>query len=235
VIQALLFDFDGVLVNSMPYHIEAWRRVFKPYGIEVEPRDVYLREGSKAIEIAKRILEKSGKKLTSEELNDLLTRKREVYQELTQATIYEGAPALIQKAKARGLKVGLVTGSVMENIGAVLDEDFRRQFDVIITAEEVVHGKPHPESYLKAAEQLGLKPEECLVIENAPMGIHSAKGAGMTVVAVLSTLAREDLHGADFFVADLQELGESFEETLQKLRVVSSGRPENAGLPGQGG
>jgi len=206
MIKAVLFDFDGVLVDSTPYHVESWKRVLQPYGLEIDPRDIYLREGSKAVEIANYLLAKGGILLSQEELERLIERKRKIYRRITRAKPQRGAEELIKRLKERGLKVGLVTGSIMKNVQRVLDSKLIRDFDVIITGEEVERAKPDPEPYLKAAQKLGLSPSECLVVENAPLGIEAAKRAGMTCIAITSTLNKEDLEGADEILEDLSQI-----------------------------
>ena len=206
MIRAVLFDFDGVLVDSMPYHVRNWQEVFRPYGVKIEPRDVLLLEGRPGIEIAAGLAEKAGLQLKSEELHRITKRKRKLYQATTRAKLLPEARDLLTKLKQQGFKVGLVTGSVLGNIKAVLDEEALRLFDVIVTSEEVANGKPHPESYLRAAEKLNCQPSQCLVVENAPIGIQAAKAASMTCIAVTSTLNPEELQEADRIVGRLAEI-----------------------------
>jgi len=92
------------------------------------------------------------------------------------------------------------------NMAAAVGEELLRKFDVVLTSEDVPRGKPHPDPYLEAARRLGVRPEECLVVENAPMGIRAAKAAGMRCLAVLSTLGPEDLDGADYFVDRIADI-----------------------------
>ena len=206
MIQAFLFDFDGVLVNSMTYHIQAWQDEFSKLGIQIDPNDVYLREGSRASAIGRALFEKAGIQISEKELDDFIAKKRKRYAETTHAGLMLGARELLLELKGRGLKIGLVTGSVWENILAVLDRQVVDWFDVVVTGRDVVHGKPHPEPYLKGAEKLGVPPEACVVVENAPFGIKSAKSAGMFCVAVESTLDGNYLRDADLVFPGLPDV-----------------------------
>ncbi|GBD92812.1 beta-phosphoglucomutase [bacterium BMS3Abin05] len=215
MIQAVLFDFDGVLVDSLPYHIQAWQAEFSKLGARINPNDVYLREGSRAKAIGRVLYEKSGLPFTEEELDALIARKRKLYAETTRAGFTPGARELLSEIKRRGLKIGLVTGSIWENIRSVLDQGTVDLFDEVVTGHDVQNGKPHPEPYLTAAEKLGIPAENCLVVENAPFGITAAKKAGMFCVAVESTLDKSYLQEADLIFPGLQEMLENLDEILE--------------------
>ena len=100
----------------------------------------------------------------------------------------------------------MVTGSGIPNIRRILNDELIDEFEAIITSEKVTRGKPHPEPYLLGAQELGVTPAECLVVENAPLGIEAGKAAGMTVVALETTLERALTPGADHYVADIAAL-----------------------------
>ena len=102
--------------------------------------------------------------------------------------------------------MGLVTGTPMVELDKILPCDIRRLFDAVISGDSVKQGKPHPEPYLKAAAVLGLRPRQCLVVENAPLGIESAKKAGMSCVAVTTSLPKEYLKKADIIVNRLEDI-----------------------------
>ncbi len=220
MIEGFLFDFDGVLVNSMPFHIEAWQEEFSNYGVTINPVDVYLREGSRADAIGRALVEKAGLNLSDEELAALIRRKRAIYHRITRAGLMPGARELLLELKRRGLKIGMVTGSIWENIRAVLDEETIALFDAVVTGRDVTHGKPHPEPYQKGALALGLAPAECVVVENAPFGIESAKRAGAFCVAVTSTLEASHLSEADLIFSDLNEIRTNLDGILKKAEAA---------------
>ncbi|MDZ7261976.1 MAG: HAD family phosphatase [candidate division KSB1 bacterium] len=206
MIKAVLLDFDGVVVNSLPYHIQAWQKVLAPYGIKIDPKEIYLSEGLRAIDYAKIISLREGLNLSPSEINDLVDRKRQYYRLISQARVRPEAIAFIDNLKKTPLKVGLVTGSGWVNLKTIAGDGFLDKFDVIVSGDDVTKGKPDPEAYLNAAKKLGLTPSECLVIENAPLGIQAAKRAGMACVAITVTLEAKELKEADYIFSDLNEI-----------------------------
>lgn len=123
--------------------------------------------------------------------------------------LYEGAEALIGRLKKEGYLLGLVTGANYLRFLNTVNSEVTGRFNVIISGDKVNNCKPHPEPYLNAANALSVQPSECLVIENAPLGIESAKSAGMYCIAVASTLEKKYLFRADMIInklADLEEI-----------------------------
>jgi len=204
LLKAVLFDFDGVIANTLDYHVQAWQTVFSPYNINISPMDIAPEEGATSFVISQRIAEKKQLHFSLELLELLAKQKRKLYGAITKATIYPEILEFINKLKNKSLKLGLVTGSIMESILSVVDNNFLQNFQVIITSEYVLKNKPHPEPYLAAAQKLNVQPAECLVIENAPLGIKAAKQAGMKCTAVRKTIHDDSLLSqADQIVDDV--------------------------------
>ena len=237
MLKAVLFDFDGVLVDSMSFHVEAWQSVFKEYHIKIAPEDILLTEGCRSIELAEKIFSDWNYDITSQELNKFVERKQGRYQKITKATFDENASSLIQKIREHGVLIGMVTGTSRSNVNKVLSSEFRDLFDIIITGNDVIRGKPDPEAYLKAADVLTIHPQNCLVVENAPLGIQAAKNAGMKVVALSTTLDRVYLPGADYYFEDLQDLEKNwwklqplFADSAAKRRLAQPVRKGNPNI-----
>lgn len=206
-IKAILFDFDGVIANTLTYHVQAWQQVFDKYEVEIIPEDVFLLEGRMAEDLCKRLAEKKGLSLDHTTIKQITKQKRAIYNQITKATVYPSIKILLEYLKRISLKKALVTGSIIKNILPVAGKDFLENFDVIITSDQVTHTKPDPEPYLTAAEKLAVKPDECLVIENAPSGITAAKQAGMFCIAVKTTIQNEQyLKDADLIVEDISNI-----------------------------
>ena len=121
-------------------------------------------------------------------------------------TTYPGAFETIDELRKRGFKVGLVTACALKNMRHCLNDEQQAHFEFIITGDEVPRAKPFPDPYLMAARQLGLGPEECVVVENAPLGIEAARNAKMYCVAVETTLGKEYLKSADLVVKKVTDL-----------------------------
>jgi beta-phosphoglucomutase len=205
-IRAVIFDFDGVLVDSMQHHVDAWQAVFREYGVELSPQEILEREGEKARLTTSLIARKHGIELDDDEVERLIRRKRKIYRAQAKRRIRPSALTAVLECRQRGYKTAIVTGSVRDNLEWALPPEELALFDAIITADAVRFGKPHPEPFLAAAEKLGLSPQECLVIENAPLGIRSAKAAGMKCIAITTTLPADRLQEADLIIPDLDAL-----------------------------
>ncbi|MFQ5601856.1 MAG: HAD family hydrolase [bacterium] len=218
MIKAVLFDFDGVLVDSMSFHVQAWQDVYREFDIEIQPEDILLTEGSKSIDLAGKIFNERQKPISETELNRFVAEKQDRYREITRAKIENGAEELLRRLQEHGLQLGLVTGSTLANVRAILCPNVVSLFDVIITGDETCNGKPAPEPYLKAAQKLRVKPANCLVVENAPLGIQAACSAGMKVVALTTTLSRHHLKGADYFFNNVAELKDKWQEIFSTVR-----------------
>lgn len=216
MIKAILFDFDGVLAETTPYHLEAWKEVFGELGITIDPKVARLHEGAPAWQIARALVKDVEVEISEKELQEIAQRKNKKFRALNKATIYDGVWDLIQSAKQRGLKVALVTGTAYANLKAVLPESLLAAFDEIIKEGDTEHGKPHPDPYLLASQRLGLAASECLVIENAPLGIRSAKAAGAFCVALTTTLPEDQLEEANKVVKTHKDVAALLEDFLKK-------------------
>ena len=196
-IRAVLFDLDGVLIDSMPHHIRAWQQVLSEIGIQVDSLYIRLHEGEKAEATIGRLLHEHGMEMSKDDLEQLIDKKRTLYRKTAPKGLIPGARYTVEKLKAAGIICAIVTGSVRANMTSVLSDDDIALFDPVITAEMYTHGKPHPEPYLTAIKALKLPASDCLVVENAPRGIQSAKAVGIKVVALTVTLPKKYLSEAD--------------------------------------
>lgn len=214
MIRAVLFDYDGVLVDSMPYHVAAWMEVMARYDVAISPEEIYLEEGGRTEDIAAELFRRRDRDFSTELLQEIVNAKRDQYLANNQTKLVDGALELLEHLKKDGYRLGLVTGSIRAQVDSTLAEDVRNYFDCVVASEDVEHGKPNPEPFLKAAQRLGVAAEECLVIENAPLGVYAARAAGMWVVAVLATLPAHYLREAHQLVADLVELRRRLPQAL---------------------
>ncbi len=203
-LKAVFFDFDGVLGRTMEDNFRAWQYAFSGHGISVDRERYFLIEGYSARKIAERFLEENGMDRNLGE--EMMRLKDEFYLRNASFSLYDGAEDLVRGLKKMGFRTGIVSGGSSRRLRKSLDEDLLESFDVIVTGDSILRCKPHPEPYLSASEAVGCPPGECIAVENAPMGIRSAKGAGMRCVAITSTLGREYLKDADLIVGSMLEL-----------------------------
>lgn len=206
MIRAILFDMDGIIVDSLHYHYLAWDKMFRERGGYISKHTVLLNEGRNSKEILPILMEESGISIPESKWDDFIERKREYYRSIVQIKYFPKAFDVIKELRKRGLLTALVTASARKNMEKALPPEKRLLFDVIITAEDIPKAKPNPDPYLKAQVSLGVNKEECVVIENAPLGIEAAKNAGMICIAIETTLGQEYLTRADFIINSIEEL-----------------------------
>lgn len=196
-LQAVLFDMDGVIIDGMPFHAQAWQKTFEEIGLAISAQEVYEREGESGLSAVAAFLEKRGLKPSEEDLRRLIGRKETIFKEIVQAKPFDGIEDLLQQLQARGKRLALVTGTARHELMHSLPDVIREKFEFIVTGDEVCKGKPDPEPYQRALQELNLKPEEVVVVENAPLGIRAAKQAGCLCLAVATSLPASFLREAD--------------------------------------
>jgi len=187
-LKAVIFDMDGVLYDSMPAHDKSWRETMDELNLQHIPYEFYLQEGrigkSTIDAVFQRNLNRSS---TEEEEQKIYARKSELFQQYNSGATMPGAKEVLNYVKEKGLTPILVTGSGQPSLLNKLDTHFPGIFTpaTMVTAFDVVHGKPHPEPFLMGLQKGGnLAPNQAIVIENAPLGIEAAVGAGIFTIAV---------------------------------------------------
>lgn len=195
--KSVLFDMDGVIVDSMRQHADCWIRVFKEYGVTLSTEDIFLREGMSGIGSIIDIFRSKGQRIPDPmEMKRLQQRKLELF-ERNPVSVFPGMEEVLEYLGGKGVVLGLVTGSLKRSVGHVLPAGMIGYFRSVITVDDIENGKPHPEPYLKGLKQVGFHPEEVLAVENAPLGIRSAKAAGLRCFAIATTLPPNYLEHAD--------------------------------------
>ncbi|CAA9477049.1 MAG: Putative phosphatase YfbT, partial [uncultured Rubrobacteraceae bacterium] len=195
--KGVLFDLDGVLVDSARVVVRTWHTWARTKGLDAE-RFIEIAHGRRPAETLHIIAPELDAEAEAAELERIEANDTDGILEV------EGALELLGSLPDDGWTVvtsgsrALASGR-MRHVGLPLPERF-------VTADDVENGKPHPEAYLKGAEILGASPDTCIVIEDAPAGVQSAKAAGMRVVAVATTNREEDLHEADVVVGALSDV-----------------------------
>jgi len=187
--KAVLFDMDGVLYDSMPNHARSWHESMKQCGLDMPESDAYRYEGMRGVETIKLLArEQWHRQLTDAEAQRLYDVKSALFASCPPAKKMEGVEQLMQKIKASGLKIGIVTGSGQHTLLDRLQQAFPGlvEKERIVTSFDVTHGKPHPEPYLQGLRKAGVEPWQALVVENAPLGVEAAVRAGIFTIAVNS-------------------------------------------------
>ena len=217
-LRAVLFDMDGVLYNSMPSHAKAWHRAMAHFGYDLPEQEAYMHEGrtgASTINIVSR--RQRGVEESEERIQEIYRVKSQFFNEYPPAEPMPGALELLRKLQAQGLKILIVTGSGQASLLDRLNHHFPGVFcrELMVTAFDVQRGKPDPEPYLMGLPKGGLRAEECVVVENAPLGVRAAKAAGIFTIAVnTGPLPDEALinEGADLLLPSMQTLCDVWEQ-----------------------
>ncbi len=205
-INTIIFDMDGVVVDGMPYHIRSWREALSTVGMQITDLEIYLMEGMTGRETIKELINKYNKSFSVELIEKVLNLKQKIFNGIFTVKLMKGAKELLLELYRLDYQLALVTGTRLDVVKKVLQVGLDNIFKVVITGEMVARGKPDPEPYLKAVDELKANRDDCLVIENAPAGITSAKGAGLRCFAVETSLPEEYLKSADKIFQNMDEL-----------------------------
>jgi HAD superfamily hydrolase (TIGR01509 family) len=206
VASAVIFDMDGVLLDSGAHHRDAWRQLLTDLGVEAAPDFWRCTIGRPAEEAVVKLLDRP---VDAEEAAALARRKREHYARLAArgTRAVAGALAFVTMLAGERVPRAVATSALRHDVESLLSEiGMREHFEVIVTANDVRWGKPNPEVYLRAAELLGLPPKGCLVFEDAVVGIHAARNAGMRVIGLTTSHTVRELlaAGAERAIADFE-------------------------------
>lgn len=222
-LRTVFFDMDGILFNSMPHHAAAWVRVMQELGLRFNEQDAYMNEGRTAdATIEQFYLKEQGRRLQKTEKEAIHRRKTEFFEAMGAVEPMNGVAEVLQLFKSQGLDIYVVTGSATKTLIGRLEHAFPGIFDArkMITAYDVVHGKPSPEPYQKGLAKAGIKPWQGLVIENAPLGVQSAVAADIFTIAVntgpLPPQVLADA-GADAIFPDMETLLQAWKTQMTSL------------------
>jgi beta-phosphoglucomutase len=195
--KAFLFDLNGTMIDDMHFHLEVWHKILNEdlnAGLTME--QVRGQMYGKNHELLERVF--GAGRFTLEEANSISRLKEDRYQEMYRPhmKLLPGLPELLEKAAGLNIKMAIGSAAIPYNIDFVLDTlHIRRYFQTIVSAEDVLNSKPDPETYLKAAELLGVHPSDCLVFEDAPKGVEAAQRAGIQSVAITTLHSPEEFSG----------------------------------------
>lgn len=211
--KGFLFDLNGTMIDDMPYHIKAWHQILNNLGANISMEKMKEECYGKNDELLERIFPG---RYTDVEKKQMSHQKEEQYRAHFKPHLkgIGGLEAFLEKAYGKGIKMAVGSAAIMDNIDFVLDGlHLRKYIDVVVSADNVTHSKPHPETFLKCAEGLHLPAQDCLVFEDAPKGVEAAQNAGMDCV-VMTTM-----HTAEEFSAykNVVHIIPDFKELLNRL------------------
>lgn len=211
---AVIFDMDGVLVDSYHAHFESWKQLYGEVGVEYTEETFNADFGRTAREL---LLKTLGNGLTEERLKELDEHKEGLYRDILRQAFpaMDGASELLSALAAAGFRLAIGSSGPPENVALTVERlAGAEQFNATVTGADVTRGKPDPQVFLIAAERLGVPPANCAVVEDAVHGITAAKRAGMTAIALTGTLQRAELSAADAVVDSLRQL------SVERIRAL---------------
>ncbi len=218
MLKAIIFDFDGVITDSEILHLRSFNRVLaQQYGTEITTKSYYKDYlGLTDFECFKLVANEKQLALDDQQIANLMEQKTQIFEELAKAEgrIIEGVRDFLKMLEQNNILMAICSGAVMAEIELILEEArLRHFFAVIVSADQIKKGKPHPEGFLLTLQKLNqernvpILRQQCIVIEDSHWGLKAAKAAGMHTVAVTNSYAADQLTQAEKIVARLSELG----------------------------
>ncbi len=209
MIQAVIFDFDGVLLDTSDQLYQGYKKVFTRLDIDYKKEQFNENYGLKTKEHFKKVLSENNIRISNEELNKLVEERDIFYRGIcNNLELLPGARKLLYELKNKNIKLGVASSTSRGNLNFFLPKlGLQDYFDHILAGNEVTRGKPHPEIYLTICDHLNIKPSYCVGIEDTDKGINALKSANMKAVAVtLTNRKKYDFSKADLIVRSLEEL-----------------------------
>ncbi len=209
MLKAVIFDMDGVIIDSEPLHYKAYHAMFDEVGIDVSVELYDSLTGKSTINVCKQLKEHFNLEHTPEELATIKRKHFDVIFKTDKTfDLIDGVRELIMNYHANGLTLVLGSSATMMSINRIFERfQLDQYFKAKLSGAELKASKPHPEIFIKAAKATGFSPEECLVIEDATNGIAAAKGAGIFCVAFDSFHSKnQDYSQADLIIQNFEEI-----------------------------
>ncbi|WMJ73917.1 HAD family phosphatase [Cytophagaceae bacterium ABcell3] len=205
--KAFIFDMNGTMIDDMKYHTEIWYEMLnKDLGASMTYEQVKLQMYGKNEELLERVFGKS--RFTPEEMNHYVIEKEKRYQKLYRPhmKLIDGLDIFFKEAANQNIPMSIGSAAGVFNVDYILDNlNLRHYFKCIVCAEDVKESKPHPETFLLAANSMGVEPENCIVFEDAPKGVECAQNAGMKCVVLTTAHEAKDFEKYDNLLAIVKD------------------------------
>lgn len=191
----------------MDFHYAAWKNAFKKYNIKISKKEYFPLEGMSLDLIAEYFLAQNKKTFSKNNINEIVNDKKKFYLlNANKIKVYDGFNKFLKILKKNKYKIGIVTSSHIDQVKKSLNKKFLQNFNIIISGDMTKKNKPNPEPFLFASRLLKVNPDQCLVFENAPLGIQSALSAKMICVAITNTNIKKNLSNANVVVNNYKDI-----------------------------
>lgn len=223
-LKAVLFDMDGVLFDSMRNHAAAWHEAMKQYGMHLSPEEAYMHEGRTGASTINIVSTRQRhREATEEEIKEIYQTKSDIFNSLPKAERMPGALELLNQIKEDNLIPVVVTGSGQKSLLERLNRNFPNIFkgELMVTAFDVKYGKPNPEPYLMGLQKAGVKANEAIVVENAPLGVRAGVAAGIFTVAVNTGPLPDKVlldEGANYLFHSMPDFSKNWKDFYQAIK-----------------
>lgn len=208
--EAFIFDLNGTMVDDMEFHLDAWHNMISvDLGAKLSREEVRQQMYGRNDELLTRVFGEGH--FSTEQMDAISMKKERRYQAVYRdhLVLIPGLEHFLNSARQRGIKMAIGSAAIPFNIDFVIDNlNIRHYFSTVVSATDVVHSKPHPETYLKAAEQLNTPPSSCLVFEDSPKGVETALNAGMNCIVITTLHTPDEFTGYNnilFFIQDYHD------------------------------
>jgi HAD superfamily hydrolase (TIGR01509 family) len=203
-VRAVIFDMDGVVVDSEPYSVQALLDILRQYGIEPTADDLRRSYGRR---VRDDFVDYFTRYSVTADVTTAIAHKHARYYHLAAGHLqpFPGVMSLLKRLCDCGYRLALASSGDRVKVAFGMQAlSLHGAFETVVTGDDVAHSKPDPEIYLTAAQRLGVRPAICVAIEDAPAGVEAAKRAGMRCIAVTNSVARDQLQAADLIVDSLE-------------------------------
>lgn len=224
--KAVLFDMDGVLYDSMRFHAKAWFEVANLHQLFSRKEDFYMFEGRTGESTINELYQRTFRRdATAEEKQTIYKQKSDLFNTYNDGASMTGATEVVTEVEASGLQRLVVTGSGQHSLIDKLEHSYPGHFqkEKMVTAFDVIYGKPHPEPYLMGLKKAGVKANEAFVIENAPMGVEAAVAANIFTIAVNTGPLPDQVlldAGADLLYPDMTSLAKDWKNLMEYSHAI---------------
>lgn len=214
--KAFIFDLNGTMINDMPYHTKAWEKLLNDdLGGNFTWDEIKQQMYGKNPEVLVRMF--GPDRFSQDEMHELSYEKERRYQQeyLPKLALLPGLKDFLEAAHQQNIAMAIGSAAIPFNIDFVLDNlNIRHYFKVIVSADDVVLSKPHPETFLKAAQLLNINPADCLVFEDVPKGAEAAANAGMRAIVLTTTHEKEEFKTLENVIHFAEDFDNEFVKTL---------------------